>query len=210
MCFEEIEDISMYNFIHTESELCEKCFQSLRARFINFYVGDVKVLAVYNYDDTIKNLIYKFKGCYDYELKNVFLERYLLYLRIIYAGYVIVPVPSSKVDDEKRGFNHVEEIFKTLKLPMLCVLKKEVKEKQSSKSQKSRTKIDKQIIIENKEKLNGKKVLVVDDVYTTGATLYKAISLVKSASPKKVHALVIAKTIDLDKRNKKTIFPKLY
>ena len=158
----------------------------------------------------IKNLIYKFKGCYDYELKNVFLERYLLYLRIIYAGYVIVPVPSSKVDDEKRGFNHVEEIFKTLKMPMLCVLKKEVKEKQSSKSQKSRTKIDKQIVIENKEKLNGKKVLIVDDVYTTGATLYKAISLVKSASPKKVQALVIAKTIDLDKRNQKSIFPKLY
>ena len=200
----------MYNFIHTESELCEKCFQSLRARFINFYFGDVKVLAVYDYDDMIKNLIYKFKGCYDYELKNVFLERYLLYLRIIYAGYVIVPVPSSKVDDEKRGFNHVEEIFKTLKMPMLCVLKKEVKEKQSSKSQKSRTKIDKQIVIENKEKLNGKKVLIVDDVYTTGATLYKAISLVKSASPKKVQALVIAKTIDLDKRNQKSIFPKLY
>lgn len=200
----------MYNFFHPESELCEKCFQSLKAEFIHFYVGDVPTLAIYHYDDTIKNLLYKFKGCYDYELKNVFLERYLLYLRIIYAGYVVVPVPSSKVDDEKRGFNHVDEIFKSLKLPMEYVLKKEVREKQSSKSKKSRSKIDKQIVIENKEKIKGKKVLVVDDVYTTGATLYKSISLVKSASPKKVKALVVAKTIDLDKRNRKTIFPKLY
>jgi predicted amidophosphoribosyltransferase len=59
---------------------------------------------------------------------------------------------------------------------MEYVLKKEVKEKQSSKSKKSRSKIDKQIVIENREKIKGKKVLVVDDVYTTGATLYKAIS----------------------------------
>ncbi len=200
----------MYNFFHPKSELCERCFQSLKAEFIRFYVGDVPTLAVYHYDGTIKNLLYKFKGCYDYELKNVFLERYLLYLRAIYAGYVVVPVPSSKVDDEKRGFNHVDEIFKSLKLPMEYVLKKEVKEKQSSKSKKSRSKIDKQIVIENKAKIKGKKVLVVDDVYTTGATLYKAICLVKSAGPKKVKALVVAKTIDLDKRNRKTIFPKLY
>ena len=42
--------------------------------------------------------------------------------------------------------------------------------------------------------------MIVDDVYTTGATMHKAISVIKEASPKQIKVLVIAKTIDLKDR----------
>lgn len=116
----------------------------------------------------------------------------------------MVPTPSSKVDDEKRGFNHVKEIYKSLGLPMLDVLIKISKEKQSSKSKKNRLKVDKKIISKNIDLLKGKKVLIVDDIYTTGATMQRAINLVKEGNPKTIKVLVIAKTIDLDKRDNKT------
>lgn len=164
----------------------------------------IKALSIYDYDEMIKKLIYTFKGCYDYELKDIFLTRYLSYLKILYRGYVVVPTPSSKVDDEKRGFNHVKEIYKSLGLPMLDVLIKISKEKQSSKSKKNRLKVDKKIISKNIDLLKGKKVLIVDDIYTTGATMQRAINLVKEGNPKTIKVLVIAKTIDLDKRDNKT------
>ena len=130
----------------------------------------------------------------------MFLSRYLTYLKLLYRGYIVVPVPSNKIDDTKRGFNHVVEIYKSLGLPMVDALIKVKNEKQSSKSKKNRLNIDTVIVGQNLEKLYGKKVLIVDDVYTTGATMHKAISVIKEASPKQIKVLVIAKTIDLKER----------
>lgn len=130
----------------------------------------------------------------------MFLSRYLTYLKLLYRGYIVVPVPSNKIDDIKRGFNHVVEIYKSLGLPMVDALIKVKNEKQSSKSKKNRLNIDTVIVGQNLEKLYGKKVLIVDDVYTTGATMHKAISVIKEASPKQIKVLVIAKTIDLKDR----------
>ncbi len=200
ICFNQIKDNSFYSLLHKDNLLCEKCFSSLKARFINFKIGNINSIAIYDYDDTIKKLIYTFKGCYDYELKDVFLNRYLTYLRIKYAGYVLVPIPSSEIDDQKRGFNHVKEMFSALKLPYIDVLRKNNNEKQSAKSSKDRLNIDNILVEQNINILYGKKVLIIDDIYTTGATMFKAIQLVKKANPKVIKVLVVAKTIDLKKR----------
>ena len=193
--------------------MCEECFGAFKAKFINFKIQHYDALAIYDYDETMKKLIYTFKGCYDYELKDVFLSRYINYLRLQYHDYVMVGAPSSEIDDLKRGFNHVKEMFSCLGLPMFNVIKKISKEKQSSKSSKNRLKINDALVSENISNLNGKKVLIVDDIYTTGATVFKMIELTKEAKPKDIKILVVAKTIDLDKRDlndKKRIFAKLY
>ena len=200
ICFKEINDHSLYNSFNPKSIICENCFREFKAKFKSFRIGSIKCLSIYDYDETIKKLLYTFKGCYDYELKDVFLSRYLTYLKLLYRGYIVVPVPSNKIDDIKRGFNHVVEIYKSLGLPMVDALIKVKNEKQSSKSKKNRLNIDTVIVGQNLEKLYGKKVLIVDDVYTTGATMHKAISVIKEASPKQIKVLVIAKTIDLKDR----------
>ena len=111
-----------------------------------------------------------------------------------------MPVPSSEIDNQKRGFNHVKEVFKNLGLPMVDVLKKVNKEKQSSKTSKDRLKVNKNIESCNIEQVKDKKVLIVDDIYTTGATMFRSIELVKKGKPKVIKVLVLAKTIDLNKR----------
>ena len=118
----------------------------------------------------------------------------------MYNGYVVVPIPSSEVDDQIRGFNHVDEVFKNLKLPMVYALKKCTRKKQSSLNKKNRLNIENKIVLENESELRNKKVLIVDDIFTTGATMRKAITLIKQANPKTIKVLVIAKTIELDKR----------
>ncbi len=203
MCFKEINDNSFYNIIHKDNLLCESCFSTLKARFIKFKINNIEALSIYEYDETIKKLIYTFKGCYDYELKDMFLNRYKTYLKLKYWGYSLVTIPSSDVDDQKRGFNHVKEMFSLLKMNRLEVLEKCSREKQSSKCSKDRLKIDEILISKNIEQVKNKKILIVDDIYTTGATMFKAIQLIKKGCPKKIKVLVVAKTIELDKRNNK-------
>ena len=179
----------------------------MNATFKTFHIGNIIATSIYDYNETIKKLIYTYKGCYDYELKDVFLDRYKDYLRKLYFGYFVVPVPSSEVDDLKRGFNHVDEIFKTLYLPMLYVLKKVNREKQSSKTKKDRLNIQSTLEGVDISKVKNKKILLVDDIYTTGSTIARSIELLKTGHPKKISVLVVAKTIDIDKRNESDNIP---
>lgn len=194
ICFKRIGDYSLYNLVNKKNILCEECFGRLKAKFISFKIDKIDALAVYEYTEFIKELIYKFKGCYDYELKDVFLSRYLRYLQLKYKGYNIVFVPSYYLDDERRGFNHVKAIFESLKLKELDILKKNKGHKQSDQSFKKRKNINSVIEIDENCNLKDKKILLVDDIITTGSTLQTAIDLLRHKGAKKIDVLVIAKT----------------
>ena len=194
ICFKKINDYSIFNLVQKNNLLCEDCFSKLDAKFMTFRIGNVKGLAIYEYSDYIKELIYKFKGCYDYELKDVFLFRYLTFLKLKYYGYYIVFVPSFYIDDQRRGFNHVKAIFESLKLKELDILKKISAHKQSDHSYKGRRDIKDVIDIEKNISLKGKKILLVDDIMTTGSTLLTSIGLLRNRGAQKIEILVVAKT----------------
>lgn len=194
ICFKRINDNSIYNLIKKENMLCEDCFNKLHAKFIQFKIGNIKGLSIYEYTDFIKELIYKFKGCYDYELKDVFLYRYLTFLKLKYHNFYIVYIPSYYIDDERRGFNHVRTIFETLKLKELSILRKNSAHKQSDHSAIGRRQIKDVISVDETVQLKDKKILLVDDIMTTGSTLLTSIELLKSKGAKNIEILVIAKT----------------
>ena len=194
ICFKEIRDYSRYNLMNKHNVLCEECFSKMHAKFLRFTLDNYKGLSIYEYDETIKELIYKFKGCYDYELKDVFIYRYLQYLRLIYRGYIMIPAPSYHIDDEKRGFNHVVEIFKPLRLEMLPIISKNQAYKQSDHSSKGRMDITNILEIDENISLKDKKILLVDDILTTGSTLFSCINLLKKKQPKTIEILVLART----------------
>ena len=194
ICFKKIGDYSLYNLVRKDNLLCEECFSKLQAKFISFKVGNVKGISIYEYTDYLKELIYKFKGCSDYELKDVFLYRYLTYLKLKYKGFYVIYVPSYHIDDERRGFNHVKAIFESLKLKELPILKKKIAHKQSDQTFKERRNIKDVITLDKNESLKGKKILIVDDIMTTGSTLLTSVELLKTLNPKKIEILVVAKT----------------
>ena len=107
----------------------------------------------------------------------------------------MVPIPSYFLDDEKRGFNHVIEIYSRLDLPILNIVKKTQNIKQAKLKKKEREKNKNRFKIEHLELLKNKKVLVVDDVYTTGSSMKTVIELVKKGKPKNIQVLVMAKNI---------------
>ena len=111
----------------------------------------------------------------------------------MYKGYTIVPAPSSKEDDDKRGFNHVERIFSHLDMSVSHLFRKEGNFKQADHNFKERKNIKNYIKL-NEEKIENKRYLLVDDIYTTGSTMKTMVSLLKSKGASNIKILVLCKT----------------
>lgn len=194
ICFHDFYDDSLIHLANSKLCVCKNCLKEIQGKFLKFDVDGVPAISIYDYDDRIQSLLYQFKGCYDYELRDVFLIRYYRELSLRYKNYVVVPIPSFSEDDEEREFNHVVEIFRLLNLQMLFLLKKTARVKQANSTSKQRKDIHKYLQLVDRPDLSNKKILIVDDVYTTGSTMKAAIALIRQLNPKKIRVLVISKT----------------
>ena len=199
ICFRPIEQNSFHSLIFKHPTICHDCLLKFGPVLNKFKIDDVECFHLYFYNEKVQEILYQFKGCKDYELKTVFLEYYLYYLNIKFKGYEIIPAPSSKSSDKERGFNHIEEMFKNLHLKMNKCIHKTKQRKQADLTTKEREKIGQYLKIDNVD-LTGKKILLVDDVFTTGSTIKSMIKLVKEKGAKKIKVLLMSKTIDLEKR----------
>ena len=183
--------------------ICEGCLNKFKPVLNKFKIGDINAYHLYFYNDFVKENLYQFKGCFDIELAPTFLEFYIPFLRIKYFGYTIIPAPSFSESDDERGFNHVVKIFSYLKLPILSCIEKTKKIKQSDLSSDERKNVKDYLKI-NFVDITKKKILIVDDVYTTGSTIKAMIELVQSLHPKKIKVLVMSKTPDIVAQSKNT------
>ena len=194
ICFKEIRNNDFARLFDGDICICAKCQREFEPKFINFNIDGYKATAIFEYTPYIKELIYKYKGCFDYELKDTFLNLYYKEIKIRYSGYKIIPIPSYIEDDKKRGFNHVVEMFKNLGLESLPIIEKTAHFKQAEHKARTRSQISKYLVIKKPVDLSKSRVLIVDDIYTTGSTMKAAINLVEELNPKEIRVLVLAKT----------------
>ena len=194
ICFKKVNITDFCRLFNGKIPICQACQTEMEPKFIKFCVDNHKATSLYNYNPFIRKLVYQYKGCYDYELHQVFLDRYAKEIKLRYFDRVIIPIPSYQNEDEQRGFNHVVETFKSIGLNMLNILEKTEKHKQALSSFKQRKEVYKYLELKSYPDLSKKKVLIVDDVYTTGSTMKSAIHLIEKLNPKKIDVLVVAKT----------------
>jgi ComF family protein len=181
-----------------EEALCDACAEKL---FAYRYNGSSDITVCYYYDGVVVDGIYslKFAGA-----KNFARHCAKIISADINADFdYIVPVPIGKKRLRKRGYNQAEVIAKyisrDLQIPIAKdILYRTIEKVQHTLSEKERIKNaeDSYKIRESgSEKVNGKRVLLIDDVYTTGATVSVCKKLLTDAGAV-VDAAVCAKTYD--------------
>ncbi len=191
-----LANISVFQIIHN-SPLCQSCMDKFKIinQTISFYHYPLHIL--YEYNDFFKELLYQYKGQYDYALKEVFLIFYKEQFKQKFKDYIIVVAPSYENDNVIRGFSPIENIALTFSSHIFTGLYKTEKYKQSDLTFEQRRQVSKKISIKNKEMLKGKKVLLLDDVLTSGETLKKCLELILQCYPQHVELMVIATKQDL-------------
>ena len=113
---------------------------------------------------------------------------------------IIIPVPISKKRNKERGYNQslliAREIAKNenVKLRNNVISKVKNNTTQSKLNKEERAENVKNVykITKNKEIID-KNILLIDDIFTTGATLNECSKMLKQAGAKKVDVLTIAK-----------------
>jgi ComF family protein len=182
--------------------LCQDCFSTLEILTSHQKFNGKNLADLYfpvNYENfLVKKLISNFKYPplireLKKELALVIISHFLLLdKKPNFSDFVLVPIPLSKKKLKWRGFNQAEEIAKELadflKIPLIldCLIKIKETRDQVELSEKERRKNVKGVFFV-------RNVLLVDDVFTTGATMEEAARVLKETGAKKIVGIVVAK-----------------
>lgn len=121
----------------------------------------------------------------------------LLEANVIYRYDAIVPVATVRGHVRERGFDHAKciatELSNNTHIPVLELLERATSTHQVGKTRRERfAQMENGVKFISVKKLNGVKVLLVDDIATTGATLSASARVLKQAGAKTVDAVVFA------------------
>ena len=112
----------------------------------------------------------------------------------------IIPVPISKKRQKERGYNQslliAKEIANQTKLELEnnCLLKTKNIIEQSKLNKEDREKNIKGVYeLKNRLLIENKKILLIDDIYTTGSTVNECSKILIKGKPIKIGILVLAK-----------------
>ncbi len=176
--------------------ICRECEERLKPYELNLVQKDK--FFIYKYQDIIRNLLLNYKFNDASYLANSF--AYLIknnkkIYSILKSYDIIILVPLHKKRMNERGYNQTELIAKKLGIPVEtnCLIKTKNIKPQSTKTAKERQIDIKNVFaIQNVEKIKNKKLLLLDDIYTTGSTANECIKTLSKAT-NKIGFLAIAK-----------------
>ena len=191
----------------TEKECCKGCGAPLLSNqgsyCLNCKSGDREFdigRSVFVYDGEIKNLIAGLKYNNKPYISRT-LSQYLakLYKELDWQADLIVPVPLTKARKKWRGYNQAELLAEgvsdVLGIPINTEALVKIKDTDSQASltlQERRKNLQSSFKVLDKYAVRGKKILLIDDVMTTGSTANACTNALKKAHADKVFVLTIA------------------
>ena len=177
-----------------EAEFCDTCIRNERAF--------VMARSCYVYEGAPKKFVYRLKfGGRRYLAAFIAEAMVDRYLDCDFECDCVVAVPLSAKRKRKRGYNQAEliaeELSSRLKLPLIdgaLVKTKENKSQAKLKRREREENVRGVYEVTAPEAFKGRRVLVVDDVMTTGATLGEVSRILYKAKARSVEALTYCST----------------
>ena len=187
--------------------ICNKCYNELKIKpqIIIYKNKSFKEhLYIFEYKGIIRKLILNYKFNDKAYLNELFVKIILKNEKIcrkIKKYDIIMPVPIHRARKRQRGYDQSEIIarkiadyFEEIKLNIETLKKEKNTIAQSSLTKEQRQQNVKQVYkIENKEKIENKRVILFDDIYTTGSTAEECARLLKENGAKEVLVFTLAK-----------------
>ena len=178
ICFESLhQGMELKDFFYYNDIICSRCRGLIPFQRRKVELRELEVESGYFYEGEIRNLLLQYKELYDEALAPIFLYPIVQELKKKYRDYVMVPIPSTNTKREERGFRHVEKVFSALQLPLYDELEKVEEVQQKTRSYHERFKV--RFSLKNVHSLSGKKILLVDDIITTGNSMHESARLIK-------------------------------
>lgn len=119
-----------------------------------------------------------------------------------FSGCLITGVPLADKKLRWRGFNQADEVAKILAgllniefLPLLEKTKDNKSQAELGRLERMKNVENCYSLSKNAPDISGKTILVLDDVFTTGATMEECARTLKQAKAKSVIALTVAKEV---------------
>lgn len=175
----------------TLASYCEDClkWQQIYPNY-NFHHE-----ALFSYDQAMQEWIegYKFKG--DYRLRYSFGSILQAYFRQK-KDFLVIPMPISKERMEERGFNQVEGLLDAAGIPYQSYLIRVahgIPQVQKTRKERLSLKQPFELTKEGQKAVANRDVLLVDDIYTTGRTLFHGAQVILANHPSKLYTFSLAR-----------------
>ncbi len=162
-----------------------------------------KLLYLFTYQSLVRKLILRYKFANKAYLNHFFANQIVKNEKnkeVLRKYDMIIPVPMHKKKMQKRGYNQTElvanELEKSLKVPvksdiLFKVVNTTTQSKLGGKARQSN--IQHAFFIKNDIEIEDKKIILLDDIYTTGATSQECSRVLKEAGANEILVLVLAK-----------------
>ena len=171
-------------------EYCPNCMKiglSIKCQDCQFWCKEgveVSHRSIFTYNQAMKDFFSRYKFDGDFLLRKVFasflseeLKKYKEY------QFVVIPLSSERLLD--RGFNQVEGLVDAAGFKYLDLLEKREERASSSKNRSARLATELPFFVKSGVTIP-KKILLIDDIYTTGTTINRVKKLLEEAGAEDV------------------------
>ena len=191
--------------------MCENCELKLakyRINCIKDYTKDNKkyfdyLYSALKYENEVREKIIKYKFNENSYLYKTF-AKIIIKDKKVYGFLklydIIIPVPMNKLKKSVRGYNQSElvanEIAKQMELPFekTVLIKTKNTKVQSTLTKTQRIEnVKNAFFVTDTTKVKYKKVILIDDIYTTGCTVNECSKVLKQAGAQEICVVTIAK-----------------
>ena len=190
-----------------EEQICPACRRASRYGLKHKYCHKPYSLdgltCLWEYEGIAQKIIKKAKYKYFYDMLGELIdspegEEYFYLQKFLENNPVVVPVPLHERRYRERGFNQAEVIGKLVAGRWSLAVADLLKRTKNTGHQTGRTREERLIAVKNAFQLKTKDqlpkaVLLVDDVWTTGATMNECCRVLKQNGVKRVWGLVLAR-----------------